>query len=166
MFGGGYAILPLLQKDVVEKRRLATKDEVLEYFAVGQCTPGVIAVNTATFIGYRQRGVAGAIFATLGLITPSVIIIEVIAHFLKMFIDNPWVEHAFAGIRIVVVALIVQAVIKFLKSGVKDGAGAVIFAAAFILSTFCDIPSVFVVFGAIVAGIAYGAFRGRREGRA
>ncbi len=156
-------MLPLLRKEISEKHDFATEEEILEYYAVGQCTPGVIAVNTATFIGYKQKGIPGAIFATLGLISPSIIIIEIIAHFLKMFIDNPWVEHAFAGIRIVVVALIVQAVINFFKGNIKGIFGAVIFCAAFLLGAFSDIPSFIVVLGAIILGILYGSYRGYKE---
>ena len=151
-------MLPLLQKEIVEKRQYATEEEVLEYYAVGQCTPGIIAVNTATFIGYKRKGIAGAVAASLGLITPSICIILVISYFLRAFIGNPMVEHAFAGIRVVVVALIVDAVIKFLKSGIKSAAGAVIFVASFALSAFFDISPVIVVCAAIVYGLCVTLF--------
>ena len=95
-FGGGYAMLPMLQKEVVEHRGWATEDELMDYYAVGQCTPGVIAVNTATFIGYKQRGVIGAIFATLGVVFPSLVIIITIAAFVSNFADLPAVKNAFA----------------------------------------------------------------------
>ena len=161
-------MLPLLQKEVVEKRGLATQEEILSYFAVGQCTPGIIAVNTATFVGYKQRGVLGAIAATLGLVTPSIIIIMVVARILNVFENNPWVEHAFVGIRIVVVALIVDAVVKFYKSGVKNGVGVILFIGAFALAAFMDVSPVFIVCASVVAGILYGVYVGRnqREGKA
>ena len=111
-FGGGYAMLPMIQQEVVEKRKWATDEEVMDYYAVGQCTPGIIAVNTATFIGYRLRGVVGGIVATAGVIFPSVIIISIIAAFLKNFADLAIVQHAFVGIRVAVAVLVTSAIIK------------------------------------------------------
>jgi chromate transporter len=99
-FGGGYAMLPMLKREIVEKKHWATIDEIMDYFAIGQCTPGIIAVNTATFIGYKRKGVAGGIFATLGLVLPSLVIISVIAAGLENFAHIAAVQHAFAGIRV------------------------------------------------------------------
>ena len=110
-FGGGMAMLPILQREVVENKGWATDEELTDYFAIGQCTPGIIAVNTATFIGYKQRGVLGGIVATLGVILPSLVIIMVIASVLENFAQIPIVQHAFAGINVAVAALIVQAVV-------------------------------------------------------
>ena len=107
-FGGGYAMLPIIQREIVEKKKWATEEEVMDYYAVGQCTPGVIAVNTATFIGYKLRGIFGGIFATLGVVFPSLVIIMVIAAFLKNFAEFEIVKHAFGGIRVAVVALIIS----------------------------------------------------------
>ena len=107
-FGGGYAMLPILQREVVEKRGWATEDELMDYYAIGQCTPGVIAVNTSTFIGYRLRGVPGAITATAGMVFPSLVIITIIAAFIQQFAHLAVVQHAFAGIRIAVCALVLQ----------------------------------------------------------
>ena len=109
-FGGGYAMLPILQREVVEKRGWATEDELMDYYAIGQCTPGVIAVNTSTFIGYRLRGVPGAITATAGMVFPSLVIITIIAAFIQQFAHLAVVQHAFAGIRIAVCALVLQSV--------------------------------------------------------
>ena len=114
-FGGGYAMLPMLQKEVVEKYKWVTNDELLDYYAIGQCTPGVIAVNVATFIGQKQKGVPGAIVATLGVVAPSVVIIGVIAAFISGFRDLEVVQWAFSGIRAAVVALILSSVIKISK---------------------------------------------------
>ena len=114
-FGGGYAMLPILQAEVVNKYHWATDEELADYYAVGQCTPGVIAVNTATFIGMKLRGVAGALAATLGVIFPSMVIITTIAAFLSNFAHIPAVADAFAGIRVGVCILIFQAVRKFLQ---------------------------------------------------
>ena len=104
-FGGGYAMLPMLQKEVVENRGWATEEELADYFAIGQCTPGVIAVNTATFVGYREAGILGGVMATLGVIFPSLVIITIIAAFIRNFADLPVVKHAFSGIRVCVCVL-------------------------------------------------------------
>lgn len=152
-FGGGYAMLPMLQKELVEKKKWVSGDELLDYFAIGQCTPGVIAVNTATFVGYKIKGLAGAIFATLGMITPSIVIITVIAAFLTNFQDIEMVKYAFAGIRAAVVALILSAVLKLAKKSVVDIITAVMFLAVTALSVFTDLsPAIFVV-AAGVCGI-------------
>ncbi len=114
-FGGGYAMLPILSREIVEKRHWANEEELLDYFAIGQCTPGIIAINTATFIGVRRRGVKGAIAATLGMIAPSLIIIVLIAMFLSNFMELAWIQHAFSGVRIAVCALIASTVVKLFK---------------------------------------------------
>ena len=111
-FGGGYAMIPILEREIVDKHGWATEEELMDYYAVGQCTPGVIAVNTATFIGYKYKGVAGGIAATLGVVFPSVVIITLIAGILTNFADVPAVKSAFAGIRVCVSVLIFNAVLK------------------------------------------------------
>ena len=126
-FGGGYAMLPILQREVVEKKGWATEEELTDYFAVGQCTPGIIAVNTATFIGYKHKGVPGGILTTLGVVFPSLVIITAIAAFLSNFADIPLVQHALAGINAAVVALIAASVLKLGKSTLKNGAAIAIF---------------------------------------
>ena len=152
-FGGGYAMLPMLQSEVVEKKRWATDDELLDYFAVGQCTPGVIAVNTASFIGYYKKGIPGAIVATAGVIAPSLVIILLIASLLTNFAEYPIVQHALSGIRIAVCGLIFQAVIKMFRSGVKDGFGIVVFGAALVCSYFSVLPTIVIVLMAGVCGV-------------
>ena len=103
-FGGGYAMLPILQREVVEKKHWATEEELMDYYAIGQCTPGVIAVNTATFIGQKNLGTLGGIFATLGVVFPSVVIISLLAGVIEAFSHIVWVQHAFGGIRVCVCA--------------------------------------------------------------
>lgn len=154
-FGGGYAMLPMLQKEVVEGRKWATEDELMDYYAIGQCTPGIIAVNTATFVGCKLRGVIGGIMATLGVIAPSLVIITIIAAFLKNFAEFAIVKNAFAGIRICVVALIIQAVIKLGKKSVKDMWTALIFLIILALALFLPIDTYFLVLGAGVLGIVF-----------
>ena len=119
-FGGGYAMLPILKDEAVEKQKWISEEELLNYYSIGQCTPGIIAVNAASFIGYKLRGVAGLISATLGVISPSLIIIVLIAALLSNFMDNQYVQWAFGGIRISVIALIINTVIDMWKKGVKD----------------------------------------------
>ncbi len=153
-FGGGYAMLPMLQKEVVEKHQWATEDEVLDYFAIGQCTPGIIFVNTATFIGYKQKGVAGAVAATVGSVFPSVCIVMLIAAVLNNFAELPVVQHAFAGIRVVVSVLIINAVVGMWKKSMKDKLCIGIAAAAFLASAILDVSPVWIVLAAAVLGIA------------
>ena len=111
-FGGGYAMLPMIQREIVDKNGYATEDEVLDYYAIGQLTPGVIAVNVATFIGMKRKGLLGAAFATAGVVFPSVVIITLIALILRNFMDILWVQYAFSGIRVAVIALIIKTIIQ------------------------------------------------------
>ena len=141
-FGGGYAMLPMIQKEVIDKYHWATEDEIMDYYAIGQCTPGIIAVNTATFVGYKMRGVLGGIVATLGVVSPSLIIIGVIAKLISNF-------SSLAGIQVAVCVLMYFAISKMYKKGVKDAPAFLIFAAAFILAYFTNISTVLLV---IVAG--------------
>ncbi len=135
-FGGGYAMLPILQREVVEKKGWCSAEELADYFAIGQCTPGVIAVNTATFVGAKRKGNLGGVIATLGMVFPSVVIITLIAAFLQNFAHIPAVGHAFAGVRAAVVALIASSVLKLGKTTVKNLPSACIFAAVLLLSVF------------------------------
>ena len=152
-FGGGYAMIPILEREVVDRQGWASSEELMDYYAVGQCTPGVIAVNTATFIGYKVAGTAGGIAATIGVVFPSLIIITVIAGILTNFAEIPAVKSAFAAIRVCVCVLIFNSVLKLWKGAIKDRAALVLFLIVFILSLFFDIsPIVFVLFCA-AAGI-------------
>ena len=162
-FGGGYAMIPILEREIIDKHHWATSEELMDYYAVGQCTPGVISVNTATFIGYKYAGVSGGIIATLGVVFPSLVIITVIAGILTSFADVPAVKSAFAGIRVCVCVLIFNAVVKLWKKAVVDKATLAIFLAVFLLSVFLDVsPVVFVVLSA-AAGIALTRMGGARE---
>lgn len=152
-FGGGYAMLPMLQKEVVEKRGWATEEELMDYYAIGQCTPGVIAVNTATFIGYKNRGILGGIIATLGVIAPSLVIIISIAAFIRNFAELPVVKNAFAGVRVCVCVLILNAVKKLLKSSVVDKITFALFVTVALLSIFTDLSPIILVLFAGFSGI-------------
>lgn len=162
-FGGGYAMLPILQRDIVKKHGWATDDELVDYFAIGQCTPGIIAVNTATFIGYKQKGVWGGIFATLGVIFPSIVIISVIAAFITNYAELPVVRYAFNGIRVCVCILILNAVLKLSKSSLVDKWTSGIFAVVFILSMFFNISAAILVLAAGLAGYIIKRFSAKEE---
>ena len=145
-FGGGYAMLPILQREVVENKGWATEEELMDYFAIGQCTPGVIAVNTATFIGQKLKGTFGAMFATLGVVFPSLIIISLLAGVIEAFSHLTWVQHAFGGIRVCVCVLIANAVLKLLKKAVVDVPTCIIFLLVALGSLLLDLsPVIFVV---------------------
>ena len=165
-FGGGYAMLPMLQREVVQNRKWATEDEVLDYFAIAQSTPGVIFVNTATFIGYKQKGIPGAIFATAGGVFPSLCIIMVIAAVLTNFAHLPVVQNAFGGIRVVVGVLIINAVAGMWKKSVVDKLGIVLAIIAFVVATFVDISPVWLVLLGAVIGIVVKSFQAKEKGGA
>ena len=153
-FGGGYAMIPMLEREIVDNKGWATSDELMDYYAVGQCTPGVIAVNTATFIGYKLYGNWGGIVATLGVVFPSLVIITIIAGILEQFADLPLVQNAFAGVRVCVCVLVFNAVFKLWKSAVSDKAALVIFLAVFLLSAFFSVSPVIFVLASSACGIA------------
>ena len=147
-FGGGYAMLPILQRELVEKRDWATEEELSDYFAIGQCTPGIIAVNTATFVGHKRHGVAGGVVATLGLVFPCLVIIMLIAAFLQNFAELPVVIYAFNGVRACVCALILSSVLKLLKSTVVDRPTLVLYLVVLLLAAV----GTFVTFAGTIPG--------------
>ena len=152
-FGGGYAMLPMLERELIDNRGWTTNEELMDYFAVAQCTPGVIAVNTATFIGYKLYGNLGGIVATLGVVFPSLVIITTIAGVLTNFADIPAVKHAFAGVRVCVCVLIFNAVVKLWKGAIKDKTALVLFVVIFLLSVFLEVSPVVYVIACAAAGI-------------
>ena len=161
-FGGGYAMLPILQREVVEDKKWATDEEVVDYFAIGQCTPGVIAVNLATFIGQRRKGILGAVIATLGVVFPSVLIITVLAGVIEAFSHIIWVQNAFGGIRICVCVLILNAVVKLFSKAIVDKLTFAIFLLVALGAFFTPLsPVVFVLISAAV-GIAVKVLGGKK----
>lgn len=182
-FGGGYAMLPILQREVVEKKGWAADEELTDYFAVGQCTPGIIAVNTATFIGYKYKGIPGGVLATLGVVFPSLVIITAIAAFLSNFASIPVVQHALAGINAAVVALIASSVLKLGKSTLKNGAAIAIFLCVLALAVLGNLanfeiggygalgavlntltsPVVLIVLAGVAGFLLYGRKKGGEE---
>lgn len=152
-FGGGMAMLPILQREVVEDRHWATEEELVDYYAIGQCTPGIIAVNTATFVGQKRKGALGGIVATLGMVFPSLVIISILAGLITNFSSVTWVQDAFAGIQVCVCVLIFNAVVKLLKKSVIDKRTSVIFLLVMIGSTLLNLSPVWFVLLAALAGI-------------
>ena len=167
-FGGGYAMLPLLQREIVEKKKWATEEELLDYFAVGQCTPGIIAVNTATFVGFKEKKLSGAIFATLGIVSPSLVIITVIAALLSNFAHIAAVQNAFAGIRVAVCVLILNSIVKLWKKSVVDKLALGVFIAVFLGSVLLShvSPVVFIVAAAVLGIVVRVWLRIGKEGKA
>lgn len=169
-FGGGYAMLPILERELADKRHWTTLDELRDYFSIGQCTPGIIAMNVSTFIGQKRRGVPGALAATTGFLTAPIAIIMVIAAFLTNFADLAVVQHAFAGIRVCVCVLIVQAVLRLWKGSVVDVFTLVLYLLVFALNAFggllpVKLPAAALVLLSGAAGLAVSLRRAARSGK-
>lgn len=162
-FGGGYAMLPIIQRDIVEKRGWATKEEIADYYAIGQCTPGIIAINTATFVGYKRKGTPGGIISTLGFVTPALIIITIIAAVLSNFAHLAVVKNAFAGIRVCVCVLILNAVINLWKNSVTDAPSLLIFLAVAAVSIIFSASPAIMVLLAGAAGIIINSLNASRK---
>lgn len=162
-FGGGYAMLPILQREVVDRKHWATEEELMDYFAIGQCTPGIIAINTATFIGQKNKGILGGICATLGMVFPSLIIISLLAGVIGTFSHLAWVQHAFAGIRVCVCILILNAVTKLFKKAIVDAPTLTIFCVVILGSLFTPVSPVVFVILAAVAGIILQNLGGKKK---
>ncbi len=162
-FGGGLSMLPMLEREVVKNRQWATEEELLDMYAIGQCTPGIIAVNTATYVGYKQAGFIGGVAATLGEISPSILIISLVASVLQNFITLPQVQHALAGIRIAVCAMMLNTLIGLIRRGVVDIFGGVLFIIAFLLACFTPVPTVVIIILAGVSGVLASLIKERQD---
>ena len=154
-FGGGLAMLPIIEKELVIKRNWVTKDTLLDYFAIGQATPGIIAVNVATFLGYSRAGILGAIIATLGVVTPSIIIISIIAKFLSGFSENVTVKKALAGINVVVAALLTKVLWGFRKKIFSSILAFILFLLAFLGIAFFNVNTILVVVASVFIGLGF-----------
>ena len=152
-FGGGLAMMPMMQRELIQQRRWLTEEELIDYYAVGQSTPGIIAANVATFVGYKQYGVLGGIIATLGVVTPSLIIIMLLASLISSINDYPIVQKALRGINVAVAALLTQVIFSFTKKTIKKPINAFYMIATFMLIFIFKIPSfIFILFG-IITGV-------------
>ncbi|MBQ4537640.1 MAG: chromate transporter [Lachnospiraceae bacterium] len=161
-FGGGLTMLPMLKYELVQKRDWISEEQLLDCYAIGQCTPGIIAINTATFVGYLRKGVVGGISATLGMMSPSVMIITVIALCLENFMDNVWLQHALMGVRGVVCALMLNTVITLAKKSLVSPVTYLICGVAFLAAMFTDIPLIVIVLAAGFLGVLKEKGRGEQ----
>lgn len=153
-FGGGLAMLPILDRDLIKKRQWMTSAQLVDYFAIGQATPGIVAVNVATFVGYNRKGVLGSVVATAGIVTPSVIIITVLAMFLNNFADILWVQKALRGINVVVASLLISAIVSLGRKTIIDWITFLIALAAFLAIVVFNVSGVIVVFVSALLGFA------------
>ena len=160
-FGGGYAMLPILERELADKRGWTTSDELLDYFAIGQTTPGIIAVNVATFIGYKQAKTLGGIVATSGIVCPSLIIITIIAKFISNFSEIAWVQRALTGINVAVAALLTYAVANFAKKAIKTLLGVALLLISFVLIFVFKISTIWIIFGSCLFGVILAGTRGK-----
>lgn len=164
-FGGGYAMIPLIQKEVVEEKKWVTDDDILEIIAIAESTPGPIAINSATFVGYKLCGVLGSAFATLGVVLPSFVIILLISYVLRQFQDIPAVKYAFNGIRAGVLALLIKALYTMYKKAPKGLYAYIAMAGAFLVTAFTEINVLFVIIGCAVFGLVTSFITKRRVGK-
>ena len=162
-FGGGMAMLPILQREVVDHRHWATEEELVDYYALSQCTPGIIAVNVSTFIGQKQKGIAGGIVATLGVVFPSLVIISILAGLITNFSHLAWVQNAFAGIQVCVCVLIFNSVRKLLKKSVVDKRTAAVFIIVMLGSTLLNVSPVWFVVISALAGIVLKGLEAKKQ---
>lgn len=152
-FGGGYAMIPIVERELIKKKGWTTMEEVMDYYTIAQITPGIIAVNLSTFIGHKKKGILGGILSTVGFVLPGATIIILAALFIRNFQDTPAVQHIFAGIRVAVGALILDTVIKMVKGIFKDYKALIIYVIAFFLSVLWKISPMIIVLGAGLAGL-------------
>lgn len=161
-FGGGYAMIPILNNELAEKRKWTTNEQLLDYYAIGQSTPGIIAVNVATFIGYNRFGALGGVVATIGVVAPSIIIISLLARFISNFSEIVWVQKALTGINVAVAALLTKSVWEFAKKSVKNIWSFLILAAAFVAMYFFKVSSAWVIVVGALLGIFFQSVKARK----
>ena len=158
-FGGGYAMLPLLRTELIDKRNWMTQEQVMDCYAVAQCAPGIIMVNTAVLVGYQRRGLLGGIVCALGTVVPSLVIIISISAFLQSFSEIAWVQHAFGGIRVAVLALVVTAIVSLVKAGCRDWFGWGLCIITFVLTAWLSISPIWCIIGAGLLGLVVTGLR-------
>lgn len=151
--GGGLAMMPMMQRELIQKRNWITEEDLIDYYAVGQSTPGIVAVNVSTFVGYKQLGILGGIIATLGMITPSLVIITILAKMINSIDQFPIVQKALKGINVAVAALLTSVIINFTKKTIKNIVNAIFMCIGFILVFFLKVPSFYIIIGAIILGV-------------
>lgn len=162
-FGGGYAMIPLIQREITEKHGWITDEDILDIIAIAESTPGPIAINSATFVGYKIAGFWGAFFSTFGVVLPSFVIILIISYLLRGFAHYPVVQYAFYGIRAGVLALIVKALWSMYKKCPKNPVSYIIAALAFVFAAFFDINVLIIIIGCAVVGLVTALMAERRK---
>lgn len=162
-FGGGMSMLPMLQRELVESKQWLTEEEILNYFAIGQCTPGIIAVNVATFCGYKRAGLSGAIVSTVGIVCPSWIVITLIAGSISRFSDIVWIQRAMKGVYVAVAALLARAVFTFGKKIITDFVTAGIAVGAFLAMSVWNVSGILIVLAAGIIGFCAQIIRNGKE---
>lgn len=169
-FGGGYAMIPFIEKEIVEKHKWLTSEDILDIIAISESTPGPIAINSATFVGYKIGGFFGAFACTFGVVLPSFLIISLISVVLAKFSGNTYVQYAFRGIRAGVLALVIKALVSMYKKCPKSLFSYIVMGAAFVLSAvvsqFFEINTLFILIGCAVAGLVYSLLAKRRVNKA
>lgn len=151
--GGGLAMMPMMQSELIEKRKWITDEELIDYYAVGQSTPGIVAVNVATFVGYKQMGIIGGIFATLGMVTPSLVIIMILASLINSINDFPIIQKALKGINVAVAALLTSTIINFMKKTIKKFTNSIFMMISFLLVFVFKLPSFWIILFALLIGV-------------
>lgn len=151
-FGGGYSMLPLLNKEVAQNRKWATEDEIMDFYSVSQCLPGIIAINTSIFVGYKVKGVPGGVMAAMGAVAPSLIIILIIASCISNFLDIEYVQYALAGVRIGVCAIVTHTIIEMFRKNIQDYFTCILFIAAFIASFVYDVSTIIMILSFSLVG--------------
>lgn len=161
--GGGYVMLPMMQKEVVDTKGWVTDEDMVNYYALGSTVPGVIAINTATMVGYKKRGIQGALASTAGMITPSLVIIMFIAAFLARFQEYSVVQSAFNGIRVAVFSIMVMAVVRIGKKVIKDWLGWALAIGAFMVVALMGMSPIYVILAMIILGIVMSLRKGKGD---
>lgn len=150
--GGGLAMMPMMQKELIQKKKWITEEELIDYYAVGQSTPGIVAVNVSTFVGFKEAGILGGIIATLGMVTPSLVIIMILAGLINSIDELPLVQKALKGINVAVAALMTWVIVNFAKKTIKKITNALFMLVGFVLVFFFKIPSFWIIIVAIGIG--------------
>lgn len=164
-FGGGLAMMPIMQRELIEKRGWITEEELIDYFAIAQSTPGIIAVNVATFVGYKRLGWFGGIIGTLGVVTPSWVIIMILASAISSIDKYPVAQKALRGINVAVAALLTSVIVKFSKKTIKNIWNAVFMLLAFALIYFLKVQSVWIIIASLVIGCLLTLYRQKKTGQ-
>lgn len=162
-FGGGLAMMPIMQRELIERRGWITDEELIDYFAIGQSTPGIIAVNVATFVGYKRLGVFGGIIGTLGVVTPSWVIIMLLAGAISSVDKYPLAQKALKGINVAVAALLTSVIVKFSKKTIKNIWNALLMLLAFVLIYFFQVQSVWIILTSIIIGCLLTLYRQKKQ---